>query len=739
MDTRSTNSSPELGDAKVVTSRLTTGDDFAPQDRELLESLQSLRNRLGVPPDDLAELISTRFDEACRTLQSNGNRLPRLDLSSWFLTKHGELVYLEGRESSGTEMPLGDPGDLTAGDRSALVTAFRAELVTPRALESNRRPVASSAGTLQKRLVSHEVEETETSLMTADEKDRRKVISDQFTQALVQRFGPEKVQVVDSKPHSSKTIKLQPIERDRRFNWNLVLGVGSTVVILAMIFAGYQIVAQRHERLANAPRRTLNNVAERQPQPEVVQSAVAQSTPVRQTEARPAPNLGNNAAAQTKQTLDRSSGTPQAAVQVDDRQRHNTRSSESRVFANHAPAKTTRNTTRNTTDDEILGLAQTVEEQLIDVKSIIPSGISLDELRIKPGDISLDPAAASDRSAAGEETLEAMMSDRDSAAIDSQQQPTVAGKESFLDLPKVTDLSPISFESSAAPYQTIEFIQPLPLELLPYSNNEQVRMIVDSESGKAIAWIKHDAKNYFVWDEKASADPNSRQMLHGRLIDSEGTSTYFRPSIQTPPFALSLDPLEWKSSWDLGGPTQKSNTQLDLRISAPDTIQWSWDQPFDPTNGTDQLAIATFAAKEEEAEGVAIKMMIKVDCDNELKLQFVFGGRLDREYEFQGLTRAGLLQVMTSTHHAMRTAESAKMNLEYNLQHKNSSEQRRARAKIDELDDQFKRLEANLNRLRVLNALANTIESKVKLEFDLFVQWPDSSRQIILQTTTTLE
>ncbi|MDM4014240.1 hypothetical protein [Roseiconus lacunae] len=735
MDPLSTKLSGHLGPAKAKASRRkSSASESEPIDLDQLrqfamagstsshpegfESIQSLRMRLGVPPQELADHLITKFVDACRDRYDRGLPIPKPDLARCFLSDKGTIVF----EDPYTGELIDDKTDdlfKTIGE------VFRHAIVTPRAAESRRRDSQTSATLLKQRFDRHDVEETETAGLSAAEKDRRQIIVDQFTDALADRFGKENLQPAHDKALTPRLTKLQPVQVDRRFNWNLVLGVGCMVLVLALVYTGYHIANLRQEQVAKAPRPALttNDSAN-----------LRQDSPVLSPLPPPDPS--------ELRSLERPELSPEDRKKIEE--------SSANLYSN-------RQTTSSEPDDildMVAGIAPDGQVDLSSRTTILPDGISIEDLQTQPENLSLDPRAntTTPRTVDDIDALEAMFAENSSA--DPQASPSRDGDPItpgppsapstkttppnheaaggyHVALPPVSDTETLaSLGSGTPPFVRIESPRTPQFSLRQQSNVTEVTL---ADEATVVAHLSKSSPSQFRWAEAAKTELAARRLLHARLIDAEGESIFLRPRIETAPYPMAFTPETWNPVWDIRGRLDEKSTRLQFSFDAPETIEWAWIEEFDSSRLNGGTASAVFTTRDSEMVAIGVKMRVRTT--DELSLQMGFAGRIDPQFAFQPIDLRSLQQVFEQWRPYLFSAKTKLKLGKEQLSSMSGIAQAGQRRRIAALEDQVEVIEATVNRLRVLLALAEEIHQTVKLNLRLYVQW-ENEQQTILETIT---
>lgn len=324
-------------------------------------------------------------------------------------------------------------------------------------------------------------------------------------------------------------------------------------------------------------------------------------------------------------------------------------------------------------------------------------------------------------------------------ADDSQQSPPEApqtvrpSKDKFVDLPLAgkTDVETVITGPDIA-IESIEFLTPSGIRLSQLPDGSSA-VLVDQEHGDQLAELAViDGATVFRWSESAAKNSLSAKLSHGRFVLADGQSVYLRPSIETDPYTLSLDPRRMRPSWKLDAPLLPEFSRLELDLNVPASIDLAWHTPFNSTRPSRGTAIAILTPPDGESVAIAVK--IDVDCSRKLTCRTQYGYRLAPSMPWRPLTQAGFV---AENQQMNRSRESLLLRRELlgdNYKRAGVMEQRLMRRSVDKLDADIEQMEWLCDQMRDLGELAMEMQNTVSLDMHLYVQWPDS-KQTVLKTS----
>ncbi|QDV43634.1 hypothetical protein Enr13x_34910 [Stieleria neptunia] len=686
------------------------------------ESVASLVRRLGTPPPDLAAQLARRFHDACRQRLADGEPIAAIDLEDWTINRHGDLVY------------TGNPpaADQATRDLEALTAQFQQQLSVPRPAIARRRSSNRSRIRVDRvpfesdNHVDQQAAVAKQSLaLSSIEQARREKLIERFTASLADRFGEASLAPPEVNEERIRHSKPQPIARDRRFNWNLVLGVGSAAIAIALIGTAIRINQIRSQRAENRARQT-----------PTVKQPVTSSDGQRPGPAEPAHVFEATTPPTAQVAEPETSRTPHVVPSPSiDRQDGQANEAAKLLFTADSIIERQRHRGGFDVMDDLDDLvASSVAGDPMD-KPDSAVAIAIDPLKtpeIERPSRSSSFTFSKDETAG--ETLESVLSaetsEQDVAEVSQQTRPS---NDRFVQLPRSGDSeSETVIAPSTPPIERIEFPSPVSIALSG-AQTDDTRDLINQTNGNPIAQlIRTGPDTLFRWSDDAARDGLSQKLLHGRMALSGGDSVYLRPSIETDPYPISLAPSQWRPSWPLGAPLLPSVSRLEIDLSVPDSIDLAWHTPFDPARPHHGSAIAILTPT--DGETVAIAVRLDIDCSRRLSCRLILGRRLDPALDWMKLSQASFAAEQASLTEHHRKLQMQRGLFEQRYSSANQMERRMMRKSRDSLDAAIERSEVILERLKLLEELASATQQHVKLHLHAFVQWPDAA-QTLLRTT----
>ncbi|PAY21258.1 hypothetical protein CKO51_01380 [Rhodopirellula sp. SM50] len=680
---------------------------------------------MGTPPPDLAAQLVRRFEDACRQRLADGETIAAINLNDWTIGLHGELLFTG----------IAPPPDQGSQDLELLSAEFLQQLSAPRPAIARRSapfrsPLRVDRDHLKSRnrFETHVAEETQSLALSSIEQARREKLIEQFTASLVDRFGHASVAPPELGEEKIRPGKPQPIASDRRFNWNLVLGVASATVVIALIGTAIRLHQLRSKR--DEIRVSGMTAVE----PSATPSVGDPLAPTETTEPEPPPTPQSVASPPIDQNRDRDDQVAPLEFTV--------------------PSVMDRERVRGGFDvmddlDDLLasgnsGAPTDMPDPSLDSAIEPPETLALERSEFKPalepsedsrpGDPARSSSFAFSESDPTNETLESVLnsetSDQEAAEVPQQTRPS---GDRFVELPPSGDSNTeLIIAPSTASVRRIEFPSPVAIALADATTDDTWNLI-NQQNGNPIAQlIRTGPATVLRWSDNAARDGLSQKLLHGRLVLSDGQSVYLRPSIEADPFPLSLDRRRWRPSWPLGASLPADVSRLEIELSVPDSVDLAWHTPFEPTRPHNGSAIAILTPTDGETVAIAVKL--DINCSRKLSCRMQFGGRLDPSMNWVLLSRESLAAEKTvwQANHGKLVMQREMFKQSY--QSASQLDRRMMRPRGQRFDAQLEHSEAVLERLKQLGELADRIEQNVKLHLHAFVQWPDAP-QTLLRTT----
>ncbi|MEO1529147.1 MAG: hypothetical protein AAFX06_27315 [Planctomycetota bacterium] len=661
------------------------------------ETVASLVQRLGQPPRDLIDHLCEQFRKTCVDVQGlKPSRLPRTDLQAWCLDGDGKLLPTDAEDSFTSVLESNDPPGT-----EQLVAEFRTQLRRPRASQSGKRTA-----------LPDDLPESDSVVLEAEhsdaEQERRDKIAEMLTSSLIDRFGADVVEEPVEVELPSK--KLQAIQPDRRFNWNMVLGVGTAAAILGMVYTGYHLTMLRETRVAGTPAESVVPASAnpstgadkdwRNPEVGDVEPLPPSSTSVFSSDKERSAPLD---ALETLESLNGNSG----------------------------------GSTRKSRSKESIDLLVDPSSLLaVDLPSgvVMPKGDGNEKVKEKPRQESQGSREAPATAKTG--TLKEVLGDGESSSVPDSPQRIRAADVQFVALPRSLDSSQLAkVPGAAADFESIVFPIDVPVRLSRPDDEQAPLMLVSLSDQKNLAEIiTKDGGSKFAWTDFAKADSASKQIQHGKITKSDGGTIFMRPAIEADPMKLLLGVRDSHPSWDIGWPILPKVSRLEVDILAPEDVEYAWVEPVDPTKPRRCRAVAVLTPP--DGESVAIAVQFNIRCGSKLSCHLKYAARLDPSQPWQPLTKSGLNQISRSIVSQQHSMATRRATFEQFYSNADSMQRRLMRRKQEEMERAAEQIDATAKRIELLRSLAANLEDRVQVSFRLFVQWPDGQQQTILQTAS---
>lgn len=663
---------------------------------EHIESLASLLRRLGSPPNDLSRDLRANFREVCQAELHSGRRIDRIDLNRWFIDTRGRMSYrgADFAQASGASKTL-----------NQLTDEFSRRLVTEEAMPSRERTVPERFDRSHAKnipAVTTGSDGVPVQAETQAEQERHDRLARLLTSALIDRFGEECVR--DTAPVSPPISlgKLQPVERDRRFNWNVVLAVGSVAAVIGMIFTGVKISQNHEQRRSNVPRATLDtDIASTVRSGDLSVDAVPDQHDAGQILSP----------SETNSSEDSSVANDVAVVFA-----------PNSVFA--------KQNTSAPIEDMVDMLSGVVEDAASGEPSPPESEInSLDDLiEMLPN----RPTEDGDRPDA--DTV-----DEASTEIDPKALRAVGQAESNQHTTSLPAIGKTEFVSLGVPatidFSNIDSLDNRPFRLLDGAE-KGTKSVVERESGTTIALLQRGANTWrFRWTEHATSAGQMTALANSRLLANDDQVCYLRRGqiMESPP-TVPIGSRPNKFTWDLGTRVPEKAVRLELGLRTPESFSVTWNNEFNRYRPTLENAVAVIAENGKDSKPVQVQVRLDVlDDSRELAIRSQWWVRLD-----PALTWLSPPQFVLLSHQVPRQQiliEEHLENIREQTTRGSDTERERARRRRDQLKASLEQFQEASERIEFAEALLLEIETRAQLKFDLSVEWNDGAKQLILKTS----
>ncbi|QDT07633.1 hypothetical protein K227x_60610 [Rubripirellula lacrimiformis] len=403
--------------------------------------------------------------------------------------------------------------------------------------------------------------------------------------------------------------------------------------------------------------------------------------------------------------------------------------------------------------DELDPVADTSERELAPLEpelSMAPSSVSMEVA--PPENISLDafiPVSGDPGSVPTPEPI-GPIEPADStesivvpqlATIDEQQPPPTESEQSIaivdddvgasstaIELADADHLEPVLITSRRPTQLTLDF----PFDV-PLSSSESATppwQVMDSQKDTVIAdFTLVDDSLAMTWAESAARSVNAKRLVHGRLRDGSGTTTYLRPIIQADPYALRLQSPDSMPTWNLHAPIPPQAARITIDVDLPEGIDLTWVEPISPDSVRRTRGLAVLSNEEYEHVSLGIRMDIR--CSRKLQCRIRYAGRLDSSLPWNAVSVPTLEAYSQQLDYQTQRVHREAIRLSDVHDMADSTGRRIIKAKQKHNDALAENLKQATTRVAQLQTLIATIESKAQLKIRIWVQWPDTEQTIL--------
>ena len=262
------------------------------------------------------------------------------------------------------------------------------------------------------------------------------------------------------------------------------------------------------------------------------------------------------------------------------------------------------------------------------------------------------------------------------------------------------------------------------------------------EPAEAEPTASNPAALRFRWTEAADGDPAARLLPHGRLVSSSGKIRYLRPVVRAEPLRLNLQQSDSRWTWDLAHPILPQGAKMSLQFVLPDGIGVGWIEPVDTISTRRTRGLAVLSETDGETVSVAVRFDIR--CRRQLSLQLRYAGQLDPASPWRVLSTPMLesLAAQVTDRSVLIGSRSAQITTLY--RRADRDEKRTLRPQRDALAEAADLLKKTSARIAELQSLVAKLESDARLQVSLSTDWssadpsggsPLRDRQILFTTT----
>jgi hypothetical protein len=698
------------------------------------ETVGSLLRRLGQPPPDVVEHLTRQFDSVFQSHALRPEDPEASNLDNWWIDDRGELTFkaqglMQSTKSDRVQSDRVQRTDSAKRDSVGHAGTGGAEnqptaAPSPAAIRFRQQLLAPSRGTRSQ--PSHEVEQersvtsfgevdlipgrVDVAHLTAAEQRRRDELTRLFREALVERFGAD---AVDDEPSATANVirsgKPKTMRVDRRFNWNLVIGVTAALLAAGVVGGGFLIShwRQREEFVVGAHEQA-------SPDPSRRRSAVATSR------EKPLDDIST--------TTDRGAG------------RLSTLDSTLQQQSTNDPVELIPAMEPGLPEDSDDVFERFDDEQedagMLDFEDLADPGPQAAEAAVE-----MEVASDSDQKFGEAKGVEDLASgvpqDQFDQAPESPQQTRTTGT-GFVTLPRPHDhAASVAIGLSLERIEAIEFPVDVPIKLTRRESNDgENRGEVElrhAERGVTLARIlDQDGATVFRWTPEAKGQAAAVRLADGRLTDRDGNRVYLRPIVEAEPYQLSLDPRERRPSWDLGAAMLTAQTRLKVEWDVPDSIEWAWLNPPESTNP--KRAMGTVIFSPAGGESASLGLAFRIDGGRKVSLFQQYYGRLFDGRNWQVCTPGGLQAYSESCAARLQLARKQLSGLQTGISMSSVDRMLFKKQSKQQYEHTIELLETELARCEVLRSLIASVEQQVRLRLEFFVQWPDDQQPVFRMT-----
>lgn len=323
---------------------------------------------------------------------------------------------------------------------------------------------------------------------------------------------------------------------------------------------------------------------------------------------------------------------------------------------------------------------------------------------------------------------------RDKSAVDDpRSQPAALSRSNdavALPSPDVADRSPCPLFETALSGPRLEF--PMESSLTLGSAIESSRWpVIDTEQGVSVGTIFSNAEGtWFQWNGGAPESTAWRDLAHGRIRSLEGTTVYFRSTVQADSWPIQLDRADATASWRMTQAILPGVTRGAISLVTPKSLKVQWLQEWDPMNV--RRGQASLLITPHEGDDIALGMRFDIRCSRTVSCRVRFACRLDSTMPWQATSMPELDDFANRlTDQAMLVSNEA-TRLSKVYARADSGGRRILRVKRDRNEALAAQIREASGAVARLQSLMRVLQSQAWLSIHLWVQWPDDQQDLLV-------
>lgn len=676
---------------------------------ENLESLQSLLQRLGRPPNDIIEVWCRQIESVALIHQSElGAPMGVIQPSDWKVDASGRLIWCDnhGRFLQADSHSLATASSTVVGELPPEVReridAFRAELKAVPSIHSEPAArVASQTSSSGKEQVDPP-SSTVVNYGEVSRAEKKRQTAEKFAQALSERFGTP----LESAVEPGRMLPEKSVRPERKFGWFY-----KSLVVIGFVGLVGLIVNSSRDRLAST-KESGNQKPEIESKQDVPTSSLSQGFDSN-------PNDRQTATIEPVElelflSEDQGKETPESDFMVP---------IDSSAIGPQINGPTAIVTSSDSRKDDERRRADLVSEipaepavENSDETSAVSSILNMPLVDLK--------AVGRDAAKAEQENLK-----KESEEAESVPQPTRPELSNAIQLPPLDD-DTAAVAIPLSDLRSAKLVFPGNMQISSQSSNNGMTILATGKKVPIASLRPSETGIEFRWTLQAKTTSLSPLLANGCLVSGD-QELFLRPVIQAAPIPLSLQRIELHPTWDLATAVPARSTRLGVELVTPDEIELAWLQPIDAKST--RRTIGRLVLQPTDGETIQVGLAMEIRCGKTLSCRIQCVGRLDPSDPWTPMSRPMIERYLDALNAGSEKLLHQKSLMATAYSDANTDLRRKLKPRKDFIDDELESFEEITERVGDMLKLMAQIERDVQVKIRVWVVWPDEKEQTLLE------
>ncbi|MDA8745383.1 hypothetical protein N9N28_12175 [Rubripirellula amarantea] len=260
---------------------------------------------------------------------------------------------------------------------------------------------------------------------------------------------------------------------------------------------------------------------------------------------------------------------------------------------------------------------------------------------------------------------------------------------------------------------------------------EKTWTINDTKKDVPLAELKSTSQGLsFRWLEDGRQSPLSGQLQNGRIETELGEKIYLRPMLHADAWSITLDEMDVRPTWDLKTPILQRVSRLSVSLDLPEQVEESWVEMIEPDKI--RKAQGSVMLVPVDGESVSLAMRLEFKFGRKATCRIRYAARLDSSQAWQPVSRPLLDQFANqlTMQAGLVSREAQRLSNVYSIAGPRGKQIIRIKQKRnDGLAEQVREI---ADRVAELQSLIASVESEAKMQFRVWTQWPDGEQTILM-------